>query len=280
MTSQPNLFETSAETPASTSSPAVRRARPHQVQESVWDLVTSVFYGENGRESFASLDPDGSWRKMSVDSSPSEQESLFPRKSRKRKVSRGPRLNSGIFYETWPTWGIAWDGHASALTKPLERPNAATGSSSSGSWPSHTAWSCAQTAANPSAAQTGGTTLPGAAQTWPTADGAPEAPNTGSNSRNVTPGLGNRATEWPAAAARDYKGDSLESRQGGDALPDATNNWPEADSARSPRAQPTSTDGQESLNAILAFFQRYPGKRRLNWRFVVWLMGFPEDWLG
>lgn len=53
----------------------------------------------------------------------------------------------------------------------------------------------------------------------------------------------------------------------------------QASAEASPPAQATSTDGDGSPCPIRAFYLRFPQKRRLNWRFVEWLMGFPEGWL-
>ena len=39
------------------------------------------------------------------------------------------------------------------------------------------------------------------------------------------------------------------------------------------------SDGETLEASLNAYFRLFPSRRRLNWRFVEWLMGFPEGWL-
>jgi hypothetical protein len=48
---------------------------------------------------------------------------------------------------------------------------------------------------------------------------------------------------------------------------------------RSHLDQPTSTHGEQSSPSDQTSHQPSPKKKRLNYRFVEWLMGFPEGWL-
>jgi hypothetical protein len=63
------------------------------LQENVWRLMMSVIYGENLRESFAKLDPDGCW-------------------VRTYQGYYQVRMDDSLeeFSGTWPKWGIMRDG--------------------------------------------------------------------------------------------------------------------------------------------------------------------------
>jgi len=68
--------------------------------ESVGRLVTSVTYGANLQESFARLNPDGSWEKTLSGCSQVSLDGF-----------------SDEYSETWPAWGIVRDGECGALAK-------------------------------------------------------------------------------------------------------------------------------------------------------------------
>ena len=257
-TSQGTLFGTPA-TAARPSSPVVSRANRSQVLESARELVTTAFYGRSSAASFASRAPDGSWERTSEGS-----------------LASLMGESSVEFSATWPTWGTASDGLATALTKPVERPTAGTGCSSSGTWP--TPRSCPGDHASGEAAATRAAStcsdIQAQAQTWPTPDSVPDAPNTGSNSVNVVPGLGNRAQQWPTPRAAELDGRGNAKRKpgtGGKMLDEECTSFPQAPA--------TSKPGTDYCSLIRSLLQRSPGKRRLNADFVQKVMGFPEGWL-
>lgn len=177
---QENLFN-AVESESPTLSRQVSRANRFQLQEAVKVMVTSVICGQKSPASFAILSRDSLWEKTSEDCS------LFPME-----------LFSEPFSGTWPVWGTALDGVAGELTKPRDIPTDAIECSSLVSWPTPQAWDAknyhdgnpqpvitpeqqkargggcfnlaehAATWANPSPLQTGGTSLAGAVENWPT----------------------------------------------------------------------------------------------------------------
>lgn len=268
MTSQLNLLEIEPDSTLSTSSRLVRRANPLQVRDAAREMVTSVISGGNISVSFARLDQERVWRRTSEDCSLFSQE-----------------MPSEPFSGTWTTWGTAWDGAATELTKPLERPTNETASSSLDSW---------QTPGNRAVEWT-------KEDFWRT----PSASDPEGGVMEIRPGcdaklrLRDDAANWPTPASRDHKGKfSFPTHKGGEDLSTSTEGWPtpKVEEIRSssghgvrnlneeapsfPQAPQTSTPGPESLDTILDYYRLWPSKRRLNWRFVEWMMGFPPGWLG
>lgn len=290
------LFDsTELPTEGSPSSRAVSRANPFQVRDAVEELVTSVSCGRRCSGSFARLLPDGSWAKTCEGSLASILDEL-----------------SEPFCQTWPVWGTAWDGLATALTKPAQRRTEGTGCSSSATWGTPRTSDAmggerpTKINANGRLVRIGsdgetehGINVSDQAANWPTPDSVPDAPNTGSNSKNVVPGLGNRAQGWPTPGVHTSPDSSPGAQRKSDLRIEGAN-WPTpqtADGERMsetmvrgnptlqgasgtfPQAQATSTDGRTSLNRISALLPPSAGKRRLNWKFVQALMGFPDGWL-
>lgn len=224
-------------------------------------------------------------------------------------------LSSEPFCQTWPTWGTASDGLATALTKPVERPTVEIGCSSSGTWQTpdatnrerdeETLAKCAAFRKRNANQNSVPPYLAESVATWPTPDSVPDAPNTGSNSVNVVPGLGNRAEQWPTASVADAVGGHLTrggARSDEMLLPGLAKVWPtpQADNqhatnefkiyehhgldlgmlaGHSPQAPATSKPGTDYCSEIRSLLLRSPGKRRLNSEFVQKMMGFPEGWL-
>lgn len=172
-------------------------------------------------------------------------------------------------------------------------------------WPTPTAKSEAQTAETPTAGQTGGTTLKGAAQHWPTPDAAamnvgadPEKhrsrlerlKETHNNGNGAGMTLGMSAQIWPTPNARDHKGQDLETRTGGASLSHATETGVFSHSL--PQDQ-TTPGGQQSLLSTHTSHQPSPPevsvsggttrpdlseRKRLNPGFGNWLMGISWWW--
>jgi hypothetical protein len=164
--------------------------------------------------------------------------------------------------------------------------------------------SCAQTADNPSPGQTGGTTLPGAAQTWPTPtasltnDGedpaqwqarADRLKAKGTNGNGAGMPLTVASAAWPTPAARDYRTpnsqesqESQESRKhtGGEQLvnfvehhfshPGLPTRPGQESSVHLPGSPQPSASKSSKTPRLLS--------RRLNPYFVEWLMGWPMGW--
>jgi len=79
---------------------------------------------------------------------------------------------------------------------------------------------------------------------------------------------------WPTPQASDIHFRQKSANWQGHDLPSAAHEWP-----RSPQAQENSTNGQESSMPDQTSPPRSRPTKRLNYRFSLWLMGFPEDWL-
>ncbi len=99
-------------------------------------------------------------------------------------------------------------------------------------------------------------------------------PETG---RMLQTNLGTEVQNWPTPQAFDEKDMADGNRDARKAVGGCRNLGQEAPSF--PQAPATSTGGDGSPCPIRAFYLRFPQKRRLNFRFVQWLMGFPEGWL-
>jgi len=89
--------------------------------------------------------------------------------------------------------------------------------------------------------------------------------------------LGTEVQNWPTPLAFDSKDMADGNRDARKAVGGGPK--PGARGSIFPQAPATSTDGDGSPCPIRAFYLRFPQKRRLNFRFVQWLMGFPEGWL-
>lgn len=214
-----NLFFDSPE--CESTSPSFRRgsrANRFQLLAAVEALVTTVTSGRRSSESFASYGPDGSWVKTSVDCS------LFQ-----------AELPSEPFFETWPTWGTAWGGAATALTKPRDFATSAIESSSLATWPTArvSAGGYCYSRGNP---EDKTLTLEGAAEMWMT----PMVPNGGRSvpaeiveakgktidgKRTVV--LESQAAVWATPSTSDGNG-AQDSREGGPSLRVEATNWPTA----------------------------------------------------
>lgn len=88
------------------------------------------------------------------------------------------------------------------------------------------------------------------------------------------PSVGHQAQNWATPTSRDNKDCDMPNRHGTPSLAVAGPNW-----HHSPQAQLTMTPGQECLQSDPISPPPSQRKRRLNYRFVQWLMGFPEGWL-
>lgn len=146
------------------------------------------------------------------------------------------------FSETWPTWGTVSDGGATELMKPRDFRIAGIESSLLDTWPTATVMSGSQTAENPTPKQTGGTILAGAAENWAT----PRAMKTG--------GAGGIGFSVP--------------------LPEQAETWV----LKFP-AQSNTKNGKNCSPSGPTLLPHSPERKRLNYRFVQSLMGFPEEWL-
>lgn len=160
------------------------------------------------------------------------------------------------------------------------------GRSSGGSWPTATAETGAQTKTDPTPKQTGGTSLPGAAQTWPTpvqADGSRDSDQY-ARGNLMLQGQARLTGTWATPHKNAGNGAGNQGREGGENIQTQAESWatpaardhkdgnPEADvptncllGRQAPRNNPT---GDESSKE----------SRRLNPRFVEWLQGFPIGW--
>lgn len=218
--------------------------------------MTTVFSGRKSAASFASREPAGSWARTSEGSLASLMgESSVP------------------FSETWPTWGTALDGLATALTKPVERPTGGTGCSSSDTW-----WTPRASDENGAAEgeEERRNQIRSQAQTWPT----PKSQNMNEPGEHGQGGkdLQTEGTNWPTPDTSDRDGavrratDNLD--QGGMhsvSLHHAISSFPQAPA--------TSKPGTDYCSLIRSLLLRSPGKRRLNWTFVLRLQDFPTHWL-
>lgn len=126
---------------------------------------------------------------------------------------------------------------------------------------------------------------------WQTPNAAAEAPNLGSNiKRGPKSLLAQAQAAWPTATSNMHTGAGTQGRNGGMNLQTATAQW----------ATPTSRDWKDgsdpssavATNSLLG--RQAPrtqmhgdecsqsgqtSRRRLNYRFVTWLMGWPEGWV-
>jgi hypothetical protein len=86
----------------------------------------------------------------------------------------------------------------------------------------------------------------------------------------ANPGLNDMAVSWPTPNSRDHKGSDLKSRRGGASLSHFAQGGER--SHPSLQDQEPKTSGPESLP------QDPIVRRRLNPKFVSWLMGWPIEW--
>ena len=218
--------------------------------------MTSVIYGPKSRESFAKLGQDGSWEKTSEGSLASMmEESLEP------------------FSGTWPAWGIASGGDAMELTKPQELHNAGTESLLSDTWRTPSAGDPKGGVMEMREGTSGKYKVRDHAANWktPTANKL-----TGGTRKDFSEALIEQVANWPTPVANDEKGSQYCYSGNGIALklPGAAIQWP-----HSPQAQQHSSNGQESSQSDQTSLPRSRPTKRLNYKFSLWLMGFPEDWL-
>lgn len=267
--SQNTLFEVQ-ESVSQTSSRRASRANPSQLQVAVKELVTSVIYGPKSQESFAKLGQDGSWEKTSEGSLALMMEEC-----------------SEPFSGTWPSWGIASGGHATEQTKPQELHNAGTESLLSDTWRTPSAGDPEGGVMEMREGASGKYKLRDHAANWPTPkawDGRREGVSPSELLRE-SPDLKTVDHCWPTPVANDDNKTfeahmAMKARMKGGPRMVATSLqvvvqvWPS-----SPQAQENSTDGQESSQSDQTSPPRSRPTKRLNYRFSLWLMGFPEDWL-
>jgi hypothetical protein len=98
---------------------------------------------------------------------------------------------------------------------------------------------------------------------------------TGGTRKDFSEALIEQTANWPTPKARDEKTfGPWELKRNSLDLASACAIWPS-----SRQAQENSTDGQES--SMPDQTSRPPSRptKRLNYKFSLWLMGFPEDWL-
>lgn len=92
-------------------------------------------------------------------------------------------------------------------------------------------------------------------------------------------------TGWRTPSSRDWKGESAKSWQGRTdkdptpTLPDQVAMLDTEACRRGPQAQPITPDGLTSSDTGPSLPPRSTVKRRLNYRFVLWLQGLPQGWL-
>ena len=236
-----------------TSSAEVTHASHSHKPESAAEPKTPGIFGQSSREYFAFLDPDGSCWKTS-------QATLA--------------LGSDLFWETWPDSGTMRNGRVYAL-RTSARVTSGKGCSSSRTW-------------NTPA-------LESQANLWQTP--ATDSFRSRGGDRKDEPGLDQQARMFPTPAARDYRTPNLNPDQHTDQLQNFVEHqtWPTptestatledmeqsryagnggkrpAYSRCSPPDPPTPA-GQESSETAPT------SRRRLNPRFVEWLMGFIPGW--
>lgn len=242
------------------SSRRVSRANPSQVVASVSELMTSVISGPKSQEYLATRAPDGSWVKMSGGYS------LFPAGE-----------CSEPFLETWPTWGSALDGVAMGLTKPLEQPIDATGCLSSDTWPTARANSAMSATCNPEA---NFPNLETVVAKWATPQAFDSKDVTRMTPTCIAGGrtLANDIAMWRTPSAGDPDGGIMEIREGADGKYKLRDDAPDF-AKRFHQDQTTSTGGENSCEIGPTSPLRSHQGKRLNYRFVQRLMGFPDDWL-
>lgn len=175
------------------------------------------------------------------------------------------------FSEDWPRSGTMRNGLL------YERPTLVhrTAGSGSSSWPTarvsmaHGASQAELDQGNPNRR------IETEAENWHTPDTAPEAPNKGSNMTRgeglKPPGLGNQAQSmmWATPTSRDYKdgSDPSENVETNALLGRQAPRWNGPQAPRTPMPGPQSSENDQISH------------RRLNPKFVEWLMGLPEGWL-
>ena len=141
---------------------------------------------------------------------------------------------------------------------------------------------------------------------WHTPDTMPDAPNSGSNTRSKPAGIGNQAREWMTPKAHEP---GFNATTTGRPLDKATHlntqasHWPTATADRATYASGENVNlneaseiwkleyphDVEAMSSHQVQEQSQSGeqssptdqtsRRRLNYRFVEWLMGLPEEWM-
>ena len=283
MSSALQLFEMPPDSAPATSSSGARRASRSQAQASVKALMTAVTCGLSSSESSLNYSPDGSWRKTSRGLFSDPEPPGIP----------GTSLD-------WPYWGTASDGECWALTRPVDVRCKETGCS-----PSASVW------LRPMVGHEGapfelrrhdhhGLDIWAASAHWP----RPRADkNTPQERDDFTPNLAARASVWPRPLQRDGNGPKeAQNKMGGPNLPHLAITWARPD--RTPDAPDSGSNSTQvpGLGNQAVCFSRLLGKverpsghgselsispsgppsperKRLNYRFVEWLMGFPYGWL-
>jgi hypothetical protein len=105
---------------------------------------------------------------------------------------------------------------------------------------------------------------------WATPVANPEAPNTNSNQVNSPPSLGSQAELWMTPAATDHKGSNVPGDSRGQLSEQTEALWENFPSLH--LDQPTLQPGEQSLPNTPT------SRRRLNPKFVCWLMLMPHGW--
>lgn len=139
-------------------------------------------------------------------------------------------------------------GVATVLTKPLEQAIDETECLSSDTWPTPKAW-----------------------------DGRADYTSPAELLRK-DPDLRTEANMWRTPSAGDPDGGIMEIREGADGKYKLRGDAPDF-AKRFHQAQTTSTDGENSCESGPTSHPPSTQRKRLNYRFVQRLMGFPDDWL-
>lgn len=232
-------------------SPANRTAQPENDSEPKMNAGS----GRTFSESLATWNPEASSWRTSQASFMEELNTYsqgWPRSGSMRngQVFERPmsaRHTDESEFSSWPT----------ATASDVHRPNTKSPESASGHMLAAKAeeWQTPAVAQHAYRRHAGQTEriLPGQAMNWWTPDTMPEAPNSGTNTKNRIPGLGNQAKAWLTPSANEDAAGTLK-----------------GDMQQMLSHQVQEATGQTST--------RDTGLR-LNPRFVEWLMGWPSDWL-